>query len=63
MRPKHVLWLVVAVLCLTWYTVDPQARFGGNTVHAAQSPDSHPPGMNLQSVAQARQDPTIPGGL
>jgi hypothetical protein len=28
LRPKHALWLVVAVLVSTWYITDPQARSG-----------------------------------
>ena len=51
LRPKHTLWLVVAVLGSIWYAADPQAR-----PRPVRSVDGYP-GPSLLSV-----HPTAPSG-
>jgi hypothetical protein len=63
MRPKHVLWLAAAVLCSTWYAVDPQARIGEAPVQAAHIDDPEPVAMSLRPMAQTKQAGRLSAGL
>ena len=37
MRPKYILWLSVAVLAVTWYLLDPEARPTFNAASAGMT--------------------------
>jgi hypothetical protein len=61
MRPKHVLWLAAAVVCLAWFVLDPQARIGGTDMQGAHP--TPPAASDLQAAAATDRGERFSAGL
>jgi hypothetical protein len=62
MRPKHFLWILVAILWSAWYVLDPEARLAGSQVQAADRASDRTL-LSARPVASAHRRETVPEGL